>query len=263
MLVLAAVALLCLTAGAAGAWTAYNDVVCRVNQPAPLANVTSWNIGNNHPDPTSGLLKNFATGASVGVTASLTQNTAVSSVVWQSGDAPYPNNTTAGSETNSGTDAYNSFTAVGVLVMGLVYYGGTGWWVDLTLTGLNSGQLYEFATTANRNGSTYAARISNYTLSGADAFTNASTSGTTILDGGATTQFCTGYNTVTGYVARWTNINPGADGTFKIRALAGTAEYRAYAFSVFSLKEVVPEPSSIVVLGMGVAALLGRRKLRK
>ena len=102
MLVLAAVALLCLTAGAAGAWTAYNDVVCRVNQPAPLANVTSWNIGNNHPDPTSGLLKNFATGASVGVTASLTQNTAVSSVVWQSGDAPYPNNTTAGSETNSG-----------------------------------------------------------------------------------------------------------------------------------------------------------------
>jgi hypothetical protein len=52
-------------------------------------------------------------------------------------------------------------------------------------------------------------------------------------------RFNTGNNHVEGYVARWTGINPGADGTFKVRATADPSSesgYKAYAFDVFELQ---------------------------
>lgn len=52
------------------------------------------------------------------------------------------------------------------------------------------------------------------------------------------TTFNTGYNKLTGYVARWTNIAPGSDGSFKVRAEAGSAQVNAYAFSAFVLKQL-------------------------
>ena len=48
----------------------------------------------------------------------------------------------------------------------------------------------------------------------------------------------TGYNTVNGHVARWTDIDPGDDGAILIRANAGTTQNSAYAFSVFLLKQI-------------------------
>ena len=249
-----------LSAGMAGAWQAYNDVVVD-NDGVPLpANATRYNIGNGSPGPSSGLLKNWATGANLGVTATLTQS---GGVVYQPGDSA--GNPTAGSETNAGTDAYNLFTSVGVRVKGLVYYGSTGWYVDLAFTGLDSAKSYEFVTTTNRNGGTsgdYPSRLSTYTISDADAFTNTSSDGT---GAGASTTFCTGHNTVNGYVARWAGISPGADGDFRVRAANGNPSLnKGYAFSVFRLtEEVIPEPSGFIALAMGAAALLGWRRLRK
>jgi hypothetical protein len=147
-------------------------------------------------------------------------------------------------------------------VKGVTYYGSSaGWSVTLTLSGLNPAKSYSFATTANRNDATYTNRISRFTISSADAFVNSSTAGTTITNGGASTAFNTGYNTVTGYVVRWTGINPGSDGQIQIVAIPDnlTAQYKSYAFSVFQLVEV-PEPASIVLMGLGVAALLRRRR---
>jgi hypothetical protein len=207
------------------AFTAYNDVVWSSPQPAPPANATTICIGSGSPGPASGVLKDFYTGASTGVTATFTQN---GGVVYQ------PDLTSGGVEPNAGTDAYNVFTSVGVKVAGVVYYGSTGWYVDLTLTGLDPAKHYEFATTGNRNGSTYTDRIAKFTISGADSYTNTSTSG----GAGASTLICTGYNTVNGYVARWTNVSPGADGSFSVRAEAGTSQNSTYAFSVFMLKQL-------------------------
>jgi len=204
-------------------FTAYNDVVANSPQPTPLANVTTYNTG---PGPTSGFLKDFSTGAATTVTATMTQS---GGVVHQ------PDLTSGGSETNAGTDAYNTFTALGVNVAGVEYYGATGWYVDLVFTGLDPTAFYEFTTTANRNGPTYADRLTKYTISGADpGYTNTSSSGAA----GASTTLCTGYNTVNGYVARWTGIQSGSDGSFQVRAEAATSQNNAYAFSAFKLRQL-------------------------
>ena len=87
--------------------------------------------------------------------------------------------------------------------------------------------------------------------------TNASTPGTIITAGGASTVFCTAYNTTNGYVARWTDIAPGSDGTIVIRAGAYDS-YKIYTFNIFQLAtQPVPEPSTLALLAMGSLALLG------
>lgn len=245
----------CLLGTAAYAdFVAYNDVCysSTSGHPALQPNVTTFNIGESSPGPASGMLVDKATGAPTGVTASLTQSG--SGVRWQ------PDPTTGGSDCNVGTDARTVFDpATTVSLMGTVYYASTaGWYVDLTLTGLKPAMVYEFVTTANRNGSSYTDRFTRYTLSGADAFTNASTAGTVITNGGASTALNTGNNTVNGYVARWTGIAPGADGTISIRAQAHGTQNSAYTFDAFMLVET-PEPGTLVLLALGGAALLRRR----
>lgn len=218
-------------------FAAYNDVVYDAGNghPALAPRVTTYSIGNGAPGPSGGVLIDKATGASTGVTAVLTQSGGVN---WQ------PSATTGGSDCNVGTDARAVFDpASTVSLMGTVYYGSTGWWVDVTFSGLNPTRTYEFVTTANRNDASYTARITRYTISGADAFANASTPGTVVTNGGASTSFSTGYNTVNGYVACWVEIAPGADGSFKVRAEAGSSEYRAYAFDAFLLAESPPASS--------------------
>ena len=120
---------------------------------------------------------------------------------------------------NSGTDAYNVFNGI-VDLAGGIYYGTSGWYVDMTFTGLDPTKTYTFVTTANRNNSAYTTRFSKFTIRDLTSATNESTSGTTISTttiANDTTAFWTGYNTENGYVARWTGINPGADGDFNVR----------------------------------------------
>lgn len=231
------------TAPGETSFVAYNDVIYDAGSghPALTSNVTTYNIGNGSPGPTGGLLIDKDTGATTGVTATLTQSGGVN---WQ------PSASTGGSDCNLGTDARDVFDpATTVSLMGTVYYGSEGWWVDVTFTGLDPTRKYEFVTTANRNDTNYMARITRYTISGADAFVNDSTPGTTITNGGASTAFITGYNTANGYVARWVDIEPGADGTFKVRAEAGSSEYRAYAFDAFMLAEYLPLDSVLLSPG--------------
>lgn len=207
-------------------FVAYNDVVWNSGQPiAP--NVTTYGIGSGFTGSTSGPLLDFATGTNTGITCAFTES---GGVVWQSDPV------TGGSDTNPGTDAYNVFNGI-VSLSGLVYYGSTGWWVDVEIAGLDPAGKYEFVTTSNRNDATYTTRLSRYTISGVDSFTNTSTPGVTITNGGASTAFCTGYNTASGYVARWTNIAPGSDGKFKVRAevAPGGDAQKAYAFDAFKL----------------------------
>ena len=111
-----------------------------------------------------------------------------------------PDAVSGGDNTAAGTDADLTFQTL-MDMGGVVYYGSTGWYVDLVFTGLDPSKTYTFATSANRNGSTYLDRITRFTLSGVDAATNSSTPGVTLVDP-YTVAFLTGYNTVTGYVAR-------------------------------------------------------------
>jgi hypothetical protein len=110
-------------------------------------------------------------------------------------------------------------------------------------TGLDPSKTYTFATSASRAKSTtdgapgYTDRYSVYTISGVDAATNASTPGTQeYLGNPLSVWFNTGNNHDEGYVARWTGIRPGVDGTFKVRATATPSVNQAYAFDVFMLQ---------------------------
>lgn len=212
-----------------GSFTAYNDCCYSASSGHPVLrpNVTTYSIGSGAPGPASGLLKDITTGADTGITATLTQS---GGVIWQ------PDPVTGGGDCSAGTDAAITFNPT-VSLMGVIYYGSSGWWVDLELSGLDPGKLYQFETTANRKGgSSYLDRLTKYTLSGADTYSNTSTPGSAIS--GASTTFCTGENTSTGYVARWTSINPGSDGKIKIRSEAGSSQYKAYSFDAFRLTQL-------------------------
>ena len=213
-------------------WTAYNDVVYEVSQYTQ-PNVTYFDIGSGHTHASSGTLVNFATGNSTGVVATLTEQ---GGVTWITGS-------NGGSDTASGTDAYQTFQGI-TDIQGVTHYAtAAGWYVDLTFTGLDPSKAYTFATTVNRNlGSSYENRHTPFTLSGVDQATNASTVGANIIATLAV-EFSAGDNYNTGYVARWTGIRPGTDGSFTIRAQAHGAVNETYGFSVFMLKEeTVPPP---------------------
>jgi hypothetical protein len=202
---------------------AYNDCVYRDDQYIG-ENITTYSVGNNFTGQTSGPLLDQVTGEEMGVTVALTQSGGVN---WQ----PEPG--AGGSDCAVGTDAYNTFSGLADMT-GVIYYGGAAWWVDITFTGLDPATEYTFATSAARNA--YPDRLTIYTLSGADTYTNTSTEGVDVLAPNQV-RFNTGNNHDEGYVARWTGIT-AADGTFSVRAEADPASPsgRAYSFDVFMLE---------------------------
>ncbi len=210
---------------AAYTWIAYNDSVSGSSQHT-TANTTT--IAYNG----SGQLRRQSDGSNTGITAAFTSNGSISS-------------TSNGVDANSGTDAYNTFYPYADMV-GVVNSSTSGWWVDLTLSGLDPARTYTFAGSTARDGG-YTTRNTTFILSGDTAAINASTSGVTVVDD-HTIAINTGTNRAQGYVVRWTGINPGSDGTIVIRSRASTTSEiagsvaNAYALSVFMLAEETTDP---------------------
>ena len=237
-------------------FTAYNDCVYDPTQSlvaidpngqlvhyiAP--NVTTYNIGTDSPGSSSGELIDFNTGASTGVTVTMFQS---GGVIWQPDTS---DNWYGGYDTAVGTDAYNTFHGIADMT-GVIYYGSTGWYVDITFTGLDPAKEYTFATSASRANGTYTTRVTRYTISSVDEATNASTSDVTEINN-LSVAFNTGDNHDEGLVARWTGIQPGSDGSFTVRAQADGSTNQAYSFDVFMLQEeggIPPLPSLPIAKG--------------
>ncbi len=217
-------------------WIAYNDCVWISGQTS--TNITTYECYTNN---TSGLLRNYADGSSIPVTVTATTS---GTVEVQDTESYW------GAETDVGTDAYTTFHGFANMVGGMRITASSGSYVDVTFTGLDPDRTYTFATTANRADSDYADRVTRFTLSGADAATNASTLGVTVHSN-LSVSFCTGYNTEHGYVARWMGIQPGSNGDFTVRFEVDSGDY-AYGPAVFMLQEEeVPisslSPSSMMV----------------
>ncbi len=213
-------------------WTAYNDCVYQSSNNYIGADVTTFGVGSGFTGSTSGELKDQATGGRTEATATLTES---GGVVWQPSDAG------GGHDTQAGTDAYNTFNGLADM-KGVIYYGSVGWYVDLTFSGLDPAKRYTFATSAARSNVSYSDRMTVYTISGTDAATNGSTSGVEVLSP-TSVRFVTGDNDAAGYVARWTDIDPGSDGGFTVRAESDASSpegRKAYSFDVFMLQEYDP-----------------------
>ena len=126
----------------------------------------------------------------------------------------------------------------------------------MNFSGLDNTKSYTITLSANRNAtgtSGNAVRWSKFTIAGATAFTNASSTGTLNNGGGTPASasqvwFNTGNNSTLGYVAKWTGITPTA-GAFSIQtsyiaAPSGTTNTSSYAPSMIKLEQGVAVPTA-------------------
>jgi hypothetical protein len=253
-LLVLSVGVLLATSIARADFTAYNDFITNYGANA---NVTTWGMtgGSNLA------LKDVTTGATVAPQMSVAYQATISGGTGPTTDLP------------SGTDAYNLFAGKVNTSGQVVYYGSAStWWFDVTFTGLNPAKKYTFASVIDRGDSSYAnQRWTTLTLSGADAYTYDSSSGAfKVSDAEVSVD---SYNSFAGYVAKWSNISAGSDGTFMVRyqSPVSSSEYpsgitissgnvgKGYAPAGIMLSEV-PEPATMSLLALGALALLRRRK---
>ncbi|MHC4642255.1 MAG: lamin tail domain-containing protein, partial [Planctomycetota bacterium] len=211
-------------AHAEAVWTAYNDTH---SGGAPLPNITDWTIHNNDQTHNYGKLIDYDTGNDVGMPY----------VSFTMGSQGLSVSTGAGANPGVGTDAYEIFNNIVDLSGHLVYYGSAGWWMEIEFTGLNPTRMYSFVGTSIRD-SDYPLRKSLFTIMGHMDATNNSSDGV-VSKTDNTTIMLAGNNDVTGYVVRWDDIIPAADGSFKIRseATADSDAGKAYPISAFRLQE--------------------------
>ena len=242
-------------AGTAGAdFTAFNDTTYEAG--FTHANTTLYSHGG-----TSGLLKDITTGLDTPVTVTITE----AGISWQNYCA----------EPAAGTDAANMFGGYvgfrgsnnGGPGGGSIEVAGAADHYTYTFTGLNPALTYNFAGTAIRGG--YDDRWSTITLDGADAYTNAHSTGAGVVAPGtgglAANQVAihVGRNSEAdqGYIAYWTDIAPGDDGTISVisqQYVAGGGT-KGYGLHGIMLQEV-PEPATMSLLALGGLALLRRRR---
>ncbi len=200
------------TGGAVPGFTAFNDHMPKYGD-GTHANTTAYSGHGSWPS--SGLLKDIDSGLNTDVTLAIT----ASGVNYAGSQAnPYP-----------GTDAYGVFNGY----VDLSGSSGSGSSLELeaggndhytyTFSGLDAGDgaAYEFTGTAVRGRSGYTDRWTLVTLVGAETYAVAHSSGIGVVtDGLGPDQVAiwTGYNSGAsqGYVARWTDIDPGADGQFAV-----------------------------------------------
>ncbi len=209
------------------AWVAYNDCL-RENGDNTADHVTGWTIHDSDTSHTSGLLRDFKTGSTTGMpTVTFRMGPAGLAVSYGgSGGNPVP-----------GTDAYELFHDIIDFGPNLVYYGQSGWWVEIRFSGLHPDRTYSFVGTAIRSND-YPERISLLTILDAQSYVNHSSPGVVALEP-QTTELLAGNNATTGYVVRWDEIVPSAEGSFTIRAEAapGSDQGLAYPLGGFRLQE--------------------------
>ena len=215
---------------------AYNDME-PVNTPSTNPNITGFALGG-----TNGLLKDVATGASTGVTMTL------------SGNYRARDNGASPTLTGDALALFGSGVVTGLNRSGRTFQQG-GTTLALTLTGLNPLGTYDMAFYWSDGDSTAYRMI----ISDVDAATNASTLArvTVATTGGLTGDTSTyqqgGLGQQANGVVRWTGISPGSDGDLRVSMDGGGGNGGVY--SAFRLAEtaVVPEPSTCAMALAGLA----------
>ncbi len=187
-------------------FTAYNDLAWVSGQlDTNITKFTSPVGGSGLPN--TGLLKDFTTGIDTGVTLTVSGGTFDGSAQGAQGANP-----TTG-------DAFTIFNGKVSGLGVLSYIDDVNNSLVLTFSGLNPTKAYDLAFFSHRNTSGWD-RASLVTISGQDAFTNTSSvatdnpseAGGVIFSGPADTSTRLPADNDNGYVARFSQVNPGSDG---------------------------------------------------
>ncbi len=186
-------------------FTAYNDLSCSGScNCSPGEKITYYTTEQGSGTPpcgSSGLLRDFNSGNVTPV------NLTVSGGNW------FNAATTQGGLSDPGTDAYRIFNGK-LDATGLISYGSD---IELAFSGMNSARRYEIVVFGNRGVPSYTDRLSKIKIEGALGFKNKSTFGSDFTDANdPETNMVNGFNTQDGYVARFTDIDPGGDGNINI-----------------------------------------------
>ena len=238
-------------------FSAYNDIV---SGPATGANTTLY-----APNATaSGFMKDSESGADTPATLTVT----ASGVNYESStDVP-----AAGTDADSIFGGFVDFSTSNA--HSLAVSGGSVFTYEFT--GLDSASKYEFAGTACRGNDGYTNRWTLVTITGAEAFTVAHSSGVGVITAGLAANevaLWTGanHNPNQGFVVQWTDIDPGADGSFHIESRqytgatpgvgGGTADgSKGYALNGIRLKEsfIIGQPAVINTAATEITTSGGR-----
>ncbi len=226
-----------LPASGGDGWTAYNDCVDTIPGTTPM-NATNFGLGRSYVgEGASGNLLDFETGEDTGVTVIFMENFSTGNTInWAQDSTVF----------TPGTDAEALFGGILNPTGNMSYNDAPGWSLDLTFSNLNPARRYTFAATVDRNGDpSYASRVTNWSLVGAESSVYASSAAAHKVSEVAV-EFPTGLNNA-GLVARWTDIQPAPDGTFTIHSTHGVGAaqggianpdaYRGYAGGLFLLTE--------------------------
>lgn len=242
-----------------GDFRAYNDCI-RGPGDTTADNVTNWTLYNGFTSQPSGRLVDFDSGQVTHVTATFSWNESAGLAISQSSGS-----SEGESQPRPGTPAHDVFGGIVDFSNRLIYYGDSGWWVQVDFTGLKPNKHYTFVTTAIR-GADYTDRYSYFSLSGHLSAENNSSNGIYMKYNNQAILIAGGnhYNT-TGYVVRWDRIRVAdrGDGTgsFSVRAKASGANYKAYPFGGFLLAESSDNAPPTVAAGDDRDVLLPRQVL--
>jgi len=224
-----------------GGFVAFNDQAIGA---ATHANTTTYGA-NATP---AGVLRDIATGLPTTVTLTTTQ----SGVNFASGAA----RPTAGTDAYTVFDGYVDFAGAGGASLEIEAANNDHY--THAFTGLDTGNVvtYAFHGTAIRGNGNYANRWTLVTLDGAESFTADHSSGVGVVTAGLDANqvaIWVGHNSAAGqgFLAGWTDIDPGADGTFRIISNqyhgptpgvgTGTANgTKGYGIAGMRLEEVAP-----------------------
>ncbi|MBN1675425.1 MAG: PEP-CTERM sorting domain-containing protein [Kiritimatiellae bacterium] len=236
-------------------WTAFNDLWWDPAQSTDTNRVTVY----SSPDIGSAGYTNF--GGTAGPLRDYTTTNQLAATVTITGGERY--DPLRGASAQSGTDADTAFGGF-LDASGTIAYHSN----DLVITFSNLEPLtaYEFVSYGDRGESGYAGeRFTFMTITDAVSFVNQSSVGTEYTGSNdPLTIVCSGYNSDSGLVVRFTNIKPGTDGDFSVFAHfsgVGTDDQSKYYVNCFMLREV-PEPLAMSIVGIG-ALLFALRRLKR
>lgn len=206
-------------------WTSYHSTIT-INA-GNAANVTAANVATTPGASTS--LKNFSTGTATGVT--------LNALLTGTKAAKTNGNVTPA----AGTDAYKAFNGIISFQNGATHnseqLGSSSHNVVFTFSGLDSTARYSVAFYAARNAFT---TPNKYTLSGADSFQEGHSAGVGSAGDAdpATADVASGTGSTTnGYLVKWVDIAPGADGTFAVQVGTYTGTSAAIIPEAIMLQE--------------------------